>query len=89
MGKFKGAMIYMQMGGMLHEITVHGINEGYYITTDDNYRGKGIATRLIQYACDTFPYASYTLDVLSKNTTAKRLYEHLEFVQTNIKKIHW
>lgn len=88
LGNFKGAMIYMQMGGMLHEITVHGINEGYidYLTTDDNYRGKGIATRLIQYACDTLSYESYTLDVLSKNTTAKRLYEHLGFVQTNIKK---
>lgn len=87
-GNFKGAMIYMQMGGMLHEITVHGINEGYidFITTDDNYRGKGIATRLIKYACDTLAYESYTLDVLSKNTTAKRLYEYLGFVQTNIKK---
>lgn len=88
LGSFKGAMIYMQMGGILHEITVHGINEGYidYITTDDNYRGQGIATRLIKYACDTLSYESYTLDVLSKNTTAKKLYEHLGFVQTNIKK---
>lgn len=87
-GSFKGAMIYMQMGRMLHEITVQGINEGYidYITTDDNYRGKGIATRLIKYVCDTLSYKSYTLDVLSKNTTAKRLYEHLGFVQTHIKK---
>ncbi|MDO4275666.1 MAG: GNAT family N-acetyltransferase [Eubacteriales bacterium] len=87
-GKFKGAVLYMQIGGMLHEITVHEKNEGYidYITTDDNYRGKGIATRLIKYACDTLSYESYTLDVLSKNTTAKRLYEHLGFVQTNIKK---
>lgn len=88
LGNFKGAMIYMQMSGMLHEITVHGINEGYidYIATDDNYRRKGIATRLIKYACDTLPYESYTLDVLSKNTTAKRLYEHLGFVQIKIKK---
>ena len=87
-GNFKGAMIYMQMGGILHEITVHDINEGYidYLTTDDNYRGKGIATQLIKYVCDILPYESYTLDVLSKNTTAKRLYEHLGFVQTHIKK---
>ena len=87
-GNFKGAIIYMQMGGMLHEITVHGINEGYidYITTDDNYRGKGIATRLIKYASDKLPYESLSLDVLSKNTTAKRLYEHLGFVQTHIKR---
>ena len=87
-GKFKGAVIYMQMGGILHEITVHEKNEGYidFITTDDNYRGKGIATRLIKYACDTLSYESYTLDVLSKNTTAKKLYEHLGFVQTHIKK---
>lgn len=87
-GNFKGAMIYMQMGGILHEISVHEINEGYidYITTDDNHRGKGIATRLIKYACDTLSYESYTLDVLSKNTTAKRLYEYLGFIQTHIKK---
>lgn len=87
-GNFKGAIIYMQMGGMLHEITVHGINEGYidYITTDDNYRGKGIATRLIKYASDKLYYESLSLDVLSKNTTAKRLYEHLGFVQTHIKR---
>ena len=88
LGSFKGAMIYMQMGSMLHEITVHGINEGYidYLTTDDNYQGKGIATRLIKYVCDTLSYESYTLDVLSKNTRAKRLYEQLGFVQTHIKK---
>lgn len=87
-GNFKGAMIYMQMGGMLHKITVHGANEGYidYITTDSDYRGKGIATILIKYVCDTLSYESYTLDVLSKNTTAKRLYEHLGFVQIKIKK---
>ena len=58
LGSFKGAVIYMQMGGILHEITIHGINEGYidYITTDDNYRGQGIATRLIKYACDTLSF---------------------------------
>ena len=88
LGKFKGTMIYLQMGGMLHKITVHGMNEGYidYITTGSDYRGKGIATKLIKYICDTLPYKSYTLDVLSKNITAKRLYEHLGFVQTKIKK---
>lgn len=88
LGKFKGTMIYLQMGGMLHEITVHGANEGYidYITTDNDYRGKGIATKLIKYVCDTLPYKNYTLDVLSKNNTAKRLYEHLGFVETKIKK---
>lgn len=87
-GQFKGRMIYLQMGGMLHEITVQGVNEGYidYITTDSACRGKGIATKLIKYVCDTLSYQSYTLDVLSKNTTAKRLYEHLGFVQVRIKK---
>lgn len=88
LGKFRGTMIYLQMGGMLHEITVHGTDEGYidYITTDSDYRGKGIATKLIKYVCDTLPYKSYTLDVLSKNNAAKRLYEHLGFDQIQIKK---
>lgn len=88
LGKFKGTMVYLQMGGMLHEITVHGTDEGYidYVTTDSDYRGKGIATKLIKHVCDTLLYKNYTLDVLSKNNTAKRLYEHLGFAQTQIKK---
>lgn len=88
LGKMKGSLIYLQMGGMLHEITVHEMNEGYidYLTTDSDYRGKGIATMLIKYVCDTLPYTSYSLDVLSKNDTAKRLYEHLGFIQTKTKK---
>ena len=88
LGKFKGALIYAQMGRMLHEITVHAPDEGYidYITTDSHYRGKGIATKLIKYICDTLPYKQYMLDVLSKNTNAKNLYEYLGFTQVRIKK---
>ena len=88
LGRFKGALIYKQMGDMLHKVTVREKTQGYidYITTDAAYRGKGVATKLIQYICGTLPYESYTLEVLSKNTKAKHLYEKLGFVQIKEKK---
>lgn len=88
LGKLKGALIYKQMGGMLHEITVHDADEGYidYLTTSVHHRGKGIATKLIEYLCDELPFKRYSLEVLSKNLNAKKLYEHIGFTFVRAKK---
>lgn len=81
LGKFKGLMIYKQMGAMLEKITVFNKDEAYidYITTAKEFRGKGIGTKLIQYLCANLQYKSYTLDVLSKNMEARLLYEKVGF----------
>ena len=80
-GAFKGTMIYKQMGSMLEKITVQNENEGYidYITTDAQFRGMGIGTRLLQYVCNNLPYEYYILEVLLKNMNAIKLYEKLGF----------
>jgi ribosomal protein S18 acetylase RimI-like enzyme len=57
-----------------------------YIATDESYRGKGIATKLIEYVCNGLGYKECYLEVLSRNVTAKRLYEHTGFVE--YKRVH-
>jgi len=83
-GKLKGTMIYKQMGSILEKITVE--NEGYidYITIDTQFRGMGIGTRLLQYICDNLQYEYYTLNVVSKNVNAIKMYEKFGFKQIKI-----
>lgn len=80
-GKWQGKMLYKQMGGMLEKINVQHGQEVYidYVTTSQTYRGKGIASHLFKYVFETLPYTTYTLDVMSKNVNALRLYESLGF----------
>jgi len=79
-GKFKGAMIYRALFEQSKPV-VHGKDEGHidHLATDAQFRGQGIATQLVQYLCDNFAYRSYTLEVLSKNQNAMRLYQKLGF----------
>lgn len=57
-----------------------------FLTTDVNYRRKGIATQLIGYIYKDMNYESYLLEVFSTNTNAKRLYEKLGFETQEIQK---
>lgn len=43
-------------------------------------RGKGVASRLIQYYLELPDFKTCHLEVLSKNANAKRLYERIGFV---------
>lgn len=80
-GQLKGFIICKQLGYILERPNV--INNYDicidYLATDRNYRGKGIATKLIEYACNELGYDECYLEVLTKNITAKRLYEHTGF----------
>lgn len=80
-GRVKGYIIYKQLGYLLERPNV--INDKDvcidYLATDSNYRGKGIATKLIEFACNELGYDECYLEVLTKNITAKRLYEHTGF----------
>lgn len=42
-------------------------------------RGKGIATELVEFACEWTQYRDCYIDVLSKNTVAMSLYEKQGF----------
>jgi ribosomal protein S18 acetylase RimI-like enzyme len=80
-GRVKGIIIYKQLGFLLEKPNVKNDNEICidYLATDSKYRGKGIATKLIEYACNEIGYDECYLEVLTKNITAKRLYEHTGF----------
>jgi ribosomal protein S18 acetylase RimI-like enzyme len=87
-GKLKGVIIYKQLKALLEKPNVERDTDICidYIATDENYRGKGIASKLIEYACNDLSYKECYIEVLSKNIAAKRLYEHMGFVE--YKRVH-
>lgn len=82
-GKFKGVIIQKQLSAIMEKPVVYGDKDLYidYLTTDKKYRGKGVATKLIEFACYELQYYQCYIEVLSKNTTAKRLYEKIGFTE--------
>ncbi|WP_291563505.1 MULTISPECIES: GNAT family N-acetyltransferase [unclassified Clostridium] len=80
-GKIRGMMIYKQLKMIAETPAVKNDSDLYidYLTTDTDMRGKGIATKLLDFACQLPEYDECYLEVLSKNTNAKRLYEKLGF----------
>lgn len=87
-GKLMGTITYYEMMYILGRPNLEsetdiGID---YLATDKLYRGRGIASKLIEYACVTLCYKECFIDVDTNNTVAKRLYEHLgfeEYAQNN------
>lgn len=82
-GERKGAMLCKQMGAMLEKVNVNQPDEAYidYVATSPAHRGKGVAGAMFRYLFAHLQYRVYTLEVLSKNLNAKRLYEGLGFVK--------
>lgn len=81
LGKLMGTITYYEMmftlgRPNLESETDVGID---YLATDKLYRGRGIASKLIEYACVTLCYKECFIDVDTNNTVAKRLYEYLGF----------
>ncbi len=80
-GQQKGAMLYRMLRSMGETPAVMNDNELYidYLTTDETLRGKGIASALLEFACRLPGYDECHLEVLSKNVTAKSLYDKVGF----------
>lgn len=87
-GKLMGTITYYEMMFILGRPNLDsetdvGID---YLATDKLYRGRGIASKLIEYACATLCYKECFIDVDTNNIVAKRLYEYLgfkEYAQNN------
>jgi len=86
-GKLRGGMMYKPVSKGFCEPFVESDEEIEigFLVTNPRFRGRGIATQLIRYVCENFDYKYCVLDVLSKNTNAKRLYEKLGFKQVKVK----
>lgn len=89
-GKIKGKIISMQMNAIFQSKTVTEDADLYIDTlaVAKQARGKGIGTKLIQYAFALPEYKNYYIEVLSKNENAKKLYEKLGFIQYKKSKIY-
>lgn len=80
-GNIKGKILYSQLRMIAETPAVKNEYDLYidYLTTDAGMRGKGIATKLLDFACQLPGYQECYIEVLSKNVEAKRLYEKLEY----------
>jgi len=87
LGRVKGTLVYRFAAPILAKPHTQDPDEGYldYLTTDPDYRGRGIGTAMFRHVCETLPYERYTFEVLSKNETAIRLYTKLGMKRVKVK----
>ncbi len=80
-GKFRGTMMCRQINSFFQSKVVENNSDLYIdeIAVSNTARGQGIGTKLLQHAFSMKGFNAYYLEVLSKNTNAKRLYERLGF----------
>lgn len=82
-GKFKGLMICRQMNAIFQSQMVKEDTDLYIdvLATSKTARCKGVATALLNHSFTIKKYENYYIEVLSKNTNAKRLYEKIGFME--------
>lgn len=80
-GKGKGKIICKQMNAIFQSPVVKQDTDLYIdvLATDKEARGKGVASKLMEYAFSLEGYKQYYIEVFSKNVNAKRLYENTGF----------
>jgi ribosomal protein S18 acetylase RimI-like enzyme len=81
-GKFKGSILYKQMNAIFQSQVVKNNTDIYIdvLATTKNARGRGIATKLLEFAFSLPKYKECYIEVLSKNLIAKKLYEKCGFI---------
>lgn len=80
-GRLKGTIFCKQMNVIFQSQVVKGDYDLYIdvLATTKEARGRGIATKLIEFAFSLENYENYYIEVFSKNVNAKRLYEKTGF----------
>lgn len=56
-----------------------GMGAVEFVATASQYRGRGVATQIIQYIHENTPFKTYVLEVADTNTNAVQLYEKLGY----------
>ena len=81
-GTRKGRMVYNMILKRDEKPAVKKATDLYvdFLATNVKMRKQGIATKMLAFACEMPQYNEIYLDVLSKNVSAIKLYENLEFV---------
>ena len=80
-GKFKGTVLFKQLNVIFQSQVVKSDTDIYIdiLATTKAAKGRGVATRLIEYVLSLNEYKECYIEVLSKNLNAKRLYEKIGF----------
>ena len=81
-GKTKGRIVYNLLHKLAEIPAVKKDTDLYidYLATGLQMRNKGIATKLLTFACELSQYRECYIEVLSKNISAIKLYQKLGFV---------
>ncbi|MCL2400104.1 MAG: GNAT family N-acetyltransferase [Defluviitaleaceae bacterium] len=81
-GLIKGSIIYSIMIKEFHYHLDYPDNKAYIecVATLPETRGKGVATKLMQFIIDSETYTEYELEVTDTNTSARKIYEKMGFV---------
>ena len=81
-GKLKGTMICKQMNWIFQNQVVKKDTDIYIdvLATTKSARGRGVATRLLEFAFSLQNYKECYIEVLSKNSKARHLYEKCGFI---------
>lgn len=92
LGLIKGTLAYFILRHEFHKPakrTGDRIASVEFFVTDSLYRGKGVASAIIQYFLDNPAYDEFILEVADTNTEAVNLYTKLGFVEfTRVKAEH-
>ena len=81
-GRGKGRVLYNVLCREQEKPAVKKERDLYidFLATNEVFRKRGIATKMLAFACELPGYTTCYLDVLSKNVSAARLYQKLGFV---------
>ncbi|MDO5521992.1 MAG: GNAT family N-acetyltransferase [bacterium] len=88
-GGMKGKIMCKQLNGIFQSPVVKNDRDLYIdvLATAKPFRGKGVATRLLEHSFNLQGYTDYYIEVMSKNKNAKRLYEKKGFVEYKKKRV--
>lgn len=80
-GKIKGNIFCFQIEKIMTKVIVKNNKEAYidFLAVKKSERRRGIGKLLLNYAHEELCYEKYILEVLSKNTSAKKLYESIGY----------
>lgn len=81
-GKFKGTILCKQMNLIFQSQVVKKDTDIYIdvLATTKFARGRGVATRLLEFAFSLQEYKECYIEVFSKNINARNLYEECGFI---------
>lgn len=80
-GKVKGSIFCLQLDKIMTKVLVKSENEFYidFLAVKKEARGRGIGKILLDYIHKDTRYQKYILEILSKNISAKKLYEKVGY----------